>query len=171
MAIELISVQGLWPLARRIPWLFGLIARSYFTVNRLAGLVYVDVFPRHESTLLDLAALASFRLHLQIINLSPFEIELEQANFHLVCGGVKLDAIVLKKQRIASGVSVSLFISGPINDAQAQQIALLHKQNSTTLDGNIEFKCQVRSFAKQVGQLSGIQAVVINDGYRIVKVE
>lgn len=171
MAMELISVQGLWPLARRIPWLIGLLARWYFTADRLAGLVYVDVFPRHESTRLDLATLASFQVHLQLINLSPFELELEQANFHLWCGGVKLDAIVLKKERISSGVSKSLFISGSINDAQAKQIALLHGKNSTSLDGNIEFKCNVRSFAKQVGQLSAIQTVVINDAHRIAKVE
>jgi hypothetical protein len=166
MTVELMSVQGLWPLARRIPWLVGLLARRYFTEARLAGLVYADVFPRQESTRLDLGTLASFQIHLQLINLSPFELELQQANFHLWCGGVKLDAIVLKKERIPSGASKSVFLSGPINDAQANQIAMLLGKNSTALDGNIEFKCAVRSFAKQVGQLSEIQTVVINGAHR-----
>lgn len=171
MTVELMSVHGLWPLARRIPWLVGLLARRYFTEARLAGLVYADVFPRGEATRIDLATLASFQVHLQLINLSPFELELEQANFRLWCGGVKLDAIVLKKERISSGASKSLFLSGPINDAQANQIALMHGKNSTTLDGNIEFKCTVRSFAKQVGQLSEIQVVVINGAHRNAKAE
>jgi hypothetical protein len=167
MAVELMSVHGLWPIARRIPWLVGLVARRYFTEERLAGLVYVDMFPRNESTRLDLAAIASFQVHLQLINLSPFELELQQANFHLWCGGVKLDAIVLKKERISSGASKSLFLSGPINDAQANQIALMHRGNTTSLGGNIEFKCSARSFAKQILQLSHIQAIVINEEQRV----
>ena len=166
MSIELISVQGLWPLVRRVPWLSALLARWYFTVDRLAGLVYVDLYPRHEAAHVDLGLVATFQLHLQIINLSPFELELEQANFHFWVGGVKLEVIVVKKQRIASGASTSLFLSGNLNDGQANQIAMHHKQNSASLDGNIEFKCRVSSFARQVPQLSGVQVVVINEKHR-----
>jgi hypothetical protein len=169
MAIELMSVHGLWPIARRIPWLVGIMARKYFTAERLANLVYVDVFPRNESTRLDLADIASFQVHVHMINLSPFELELEQANFELFCGGVKLEALVLKKERISSGASKSLFLSGSITDAQANQIAKLHRKNSTSLSGNIEFKCNVRSFAKNVSQLSAIQVVVINDSQRLTQ--
>jgi hypothetical protein len=166
MSIELISVQGLWPLVSRAPWLAALVARWYFTAHRLAGLVYVDLYPRHESARVDLGAVAAFQLHVQLINLSPFELEIEQANFHFWIGGTKLEAIILKKERIAPGASTSLFLSGSVGDGQANQIAKLHKQNPASLDGNIEFKCLVRSFAKQVGQLSGVQVVVINEKHR-----
>ena len=100
------------------------------------------------------------------MNLSPFELTLEQANFCLWSGGVKLEAIVLKKESVAPGGSMNLFLSGSIGDGQANQIAKHHKQNPIALDGNVEFKCLVRSFAKQVGQLSGVQAVVTNEKHR-----
>ena len=166
MPVELISIQGLWPLASRIPWLVALIARSYFTANRLAGLVYADLYPRNEAARIDLGSVATFQLHLQIINLSPFELEIQQANFHFWSGGVKLEAIVLKKERIAPGTSMSLFLSGSVGEGQANQIAQLHQQNPSSLEGNIEFKCLVRPFAKQVGPLSGVQTVVINESHR-----
>ena len=166
MSIELISVKGLWPLVSRVPWLAALAGRWYFTANRLAGLVYVDLYPRNESARVDLGPVATFQLHLQLINLSPFELEIDQANFHFWTGGVKLDAIVLKKERIAPGVSMSMFLSGSVGDGQANQIAKLHEQNPISLDGNIEFKCIVRSFARQIGLLSGVQAAFINAKHR-----
>lgn len=159
-------MQGLWPLISRIPWIAGLFTRSYFTADRLAGLVYVDLYPRHESARVDLGPVATFNFHLQIINLSPFELEIQQANFNFCPFGLKLEAIVLKKQRIASGASTDLHLSGSVGDGQADQIARHYKQNSSYLDGNIEFNCLVRSFAKPVGHLSGIQVIVVNETYR-----
>ena len=119
MPIELVSIQGLWPVFRRIPTLAAFLTRRYFTADRLAGLVYVDVNPRNESARVDLGCIATFQLHLQVINLSPFELELDRANFLFWCGGVRLDAAILKKERIASGASASLFISGAIPDGHA----------------------------------------------------
>lgn len=168
MAIELISVQGLWPLVSRAPWLAAILARAYFTAARLAGMVYVDIYPRHEPVRVDLGAVASFQIHVQLMNLSPFELELDRANFQFWCGGIKLEATILKKERIAPGASKSLFLSGSIGDGQANQINRQYKNNSMSLDGNIEFNCIVRSFAKQVSQLSGIQAVVFNENQRSI---
>ena len=176
MSIELISVQGLWPLVRRVPWLAAKSASWYFTAERLASLIYVDLFPRHESAYVDLGPTSTFQLHLQIINLSPFELELEQANFRFMVEGIQMEKIIVQKQRISSGKSISLFLSGDISDGQAKQIAANHKQNavahrsnSASLDGNIEFRCGVRSFAKPILQLSGVQVVVKNEQYRNTK--
>jgi hypothetical protein len=127
----------------------------------------VDLFPRHESARVDLGQIASFQIHLQVMNLSPFELELEQANFNLYCGGTRLESILVRKQRIAPGASANLFLSGPITDGQANQIAKVHKQNESSLDGNIEFKCIVRSFARPISRLDGIQLAVINENQRL----
>jgi hypothetical protein len=171
MPITLVTVQGLWPVLSRIPAVIAFLGRWYFSAERLAGMVYVDLYPRHESVRVDLGSVATYQLHLQLMNLTPFELELDRANFHFWCGGVRLDTHILKKLRIPPGASESLFLSGSIPDGAADQIALVFKGNQTTLDGNIEFNCPVRSFAKSVGSLSGIQAVVMNDHVRVHRTE
>lgn len=158
MAIETIPIQGVWRLLR---WLPGFLLRRYFTGERLAQLIYVDVRPRHESAAVDLGQTASFRLNLQIINLSPFSVELDRANFRFWVGGVTLDASILKKQIIAPGEIATLYLSGAIPDGHANQIAR-HTDNPAALDGNIEFNCTVRSFAKTVGNLDGINPKIYN---------
>jgi hypothetical protein len=160
--IELLSIRGLWPIAEKIPAVAAFFGQWYFTSERLAQLVYVDLFPRHESARIDVGPAASFQLHLQVINLSPFELELDRANFHLWCGGVRLDASILQKESIPAGKSASLFVSAAIVDGHANQLLKNYENNQVTLDGNIEFNCRVRSFAKNIGQLSGIQAKVVN---------
>jgi hypothetical protein len=171
MPIDLVAVQGLWPFLSRIPGVIALLGRWYFTAERLAGMVYVDLYPRHEPARVDLGPVATFQLHLQLMNLSPFELELDRANFHFSCGGVRVDAHILKKLKVRSGASQSLFISGAIPDGAADQIALVFKGNDISLDGNIEFNCAVRSFPKTVGSLSGIQARVVNEHLRARRTE
>jgi hypothetical protein len=100
MAVDLVTVGGLWPVLRRIPFLIALVGRWYFTADRLAALVYVDIFPRHESARVDLGEIATFQLHLQVMNFTPFELELDRANFHFWCGGVRLDSHILKNRKL-----------------------------------------------------------------------
>jgi hypothetical protein len=159
MAIENIPIQGIWRLLR---WLPGFLLRRYFTRERLAQLIYVDVRPRHDSAVVDLGQTASFTLYLQTINLSPFSVELDRASFRFWFGGATLDASILKKQIISPGEIATLYLSGAIPDGHANQMARLHKGNPVALDGNIEFNCTVRSFAKTVGHLDGINPKVYN---------
>lgn len=166
MAFDLVSVTGLWPILRRIPWLVALVGRWYFTPERLASLVYVDLFPRHESARVDLGGVASFQLHLQLMNLTPFELELDRANFRFYCGGLPLETHVLERRKIRSGASESLFLSGTIADGAANQIAAVFRGNQAYLEGNIEFNCSLRSFARKVGSLSGVQTVFLNETQR-----
>jgi len=166
MPVELASIQGLWPVLKRIPGLIAFGAKWYFTPERLASLVYVDVFPRHESARVDLGQVSTFQFFLQIINLSPFELELDRANFSLSCGGVRLDSIILKKEQIPSGASIKLFVYGSVPDGHANQIAISWKGNPVSIDGNIEFNSVVRSFPRRVGYLDGVQLSVINDQHR-----
>lgn len=169
MPIEHVAIQGLWPMLRSIPSVIGFVARKYFTQDRLASLVYVDLFPRHESARIDLGSVATFQFILQVINLSPFELELDRAEFQLSCGGVRLDGFILKKERIASGASANLYVSGAIPDGHADHIWKFHKGISASLGGNIEFNCAARQFAKRVGHLDGIQLSVINGQHRTEK--
>ncbi|MDK9690524.1 MULTISPECIES: hypothetical protein [Azospira] len=158
MALETIPIQGIWRLLR---WLPGFLLRRYFTKEKLSQLIYVDLRPRHSSVVVDLGESASFSLWLMAINLSPFPVELDRAGFRFWLGGSTIDASILKKQVIAPGEVASLYISGAIPEGPANQFAR-HSGNPVALDGNIEFNCNVRSFAKTVGHLDGINPIIHN---------
>jgi hypothetical protein len=160
MAIEsTIPIQGLW---RIIRWLPGFLLRWYFTKEKMARLIYVDIAPRHDSAVVDLSQTASFTLNLQAINLSPFSVELDRANFSFWCGGTILNASILKKKVIAPGEITTLYIREAIADGYADRIAKAPTNNPVALDGNIEFNCKVTLFAKTVGHLDGINMKVCN---------
>ena len=162
MPFEALSIQGLWPILKNVPNLTSILMSWYFTPNRLASLVYVDLQPRHESARVELAGIGRFQIYLHIINLSPFEIELDRGSFEFCCAGVELSAIVLKKEVIKSGQSVGLPVRGAISDSQAKAIDQHFDKNRSHLTGNIEFNCKVRHFAKELGHLSGVQVVAVN---------
>ena len=163
MAIETIPIQGIWSLLRRLP---ALLLRWYFTPEKLAGLIYIDIRPRHDSAVVYLGQAASFTLYLQAINLSPFSVELDRASFRFWCGGVTLNASILNKQIIGPGEITSLYLHEAIPDGHANQMAKSSEDNPAALDGNIEFNCKVRSFAKRVGHLDGINPKILNAKFR-----
>lgn len=164
MAIETIPIQGIWIFLRKLPALF---LRWYFTPEKLAGLIYVDIRPRHGSVVIDLGQSASFTLYLQVINLSPFSVELDRASFRFWCGGATINASILNKQVIAPGEIASLYVNEVIPDGHANQMAKSFEGNPVALDGNIEFNCKVRSFAKRIGHLDGINPSVLNAKSRV----
>ena len=162
MALEALSIQGLWPILSKVPTLASLAMSWYFTSRRLAALVHVDLQPRNESARVNLAGIANFQIYLQIFNISPFQIELDRANFEFWCAGVELQANILKKEVIKSGQIISILIRGDISETQAKAIDLNIDQNRSHLTGNIEFNSGIRSFAKELGHLSGVQVIAIN---------
>jgi len=163
MAIEGFSIQSLWMLVRRLP---PFLTRWYFTREKLAGLVYVDVQPRGDSVSIDLGQTASFQIYLQVINLSPFQIELDRASFDFWCAGVILNASILNRKTINVGEIASVSIRNLIPDGHANQIAKQMKHNPFALSGNIEFNCAARSFPKNIGHLDQINARVFNESAR-----
>jgi len=163
MAIETIPIQSIWSVLRKLPsW----ILQWYFTPEKLAGLIYIDIRPRHDPVVVDLGQGASFTLYLQVINLSPFLVELDRASFRFWYGGASLNASILNKQVIAPGEIASLYVREVIPDGHASQMAKSLAGNPVSLDGNIEFNCKVQSFAKRVGSLDGINPRVFNAKYR-----
>lgn len=158
MALETIPIQGLWRLLR---WLPSFLLRRYFTKEKLAQLIYVDLRPRHHSAVVDLGESASFSLYLMVINLSPFPVELDRAHFWFLLGVSRMDASILKKQVIAPGEIASLYIEGTIPEGVANAF-VKHPDNPIALEGFIEFNCNVHCFAKTVGHLDGINPIVHN---------
>lgn len=159
MTFESIPIQNIWLLFR---WLPSFFLRRYFTKEKLANLIYVDLQPRHESAVVDLGESASFSLYLLAINLSPFSIELDRASFQFWLGGSTINASILNKQIITPGAIVTLHIRGSIPEGLANQMAR-NPDNSIALDGNIEFNCSsVHSFPKTIGYLDGINPKIHN---------
>lgn len=168
MAIETtIPIQGLWKIVR---WLPGFIFSWYYTKERLAQLIYVDMLPRGDSSVVDLGDSASFTLNLQVINLSPYPVELDRANFRFWVGGHMLNTSILKRQTIKPGEITTLHMRDVIPDGYANGIAKslqVNQNNGAALDGNIEFNCKLHTFAKAVGHLPGINFKVYNEQSRI----
>ncbi|MBO1272542.1 hypothetical protein J3L11_12895 [Shewanella sp. 4t3-1-2LB] len=165
MVIETIPVKSIWSWVCKVfPW----IVRWRYSREKLAKLVYVDIRPRYESVAVDLGQVASFRMYLQLINLTPFHIELDRGSFKFHCAGVNINTSILKKQKIAPGEVVTLYLNDPIPDGHADQIARYAGQSDTSLEGNIEFNCKVHSFAKTIEPLSGIKPRYLNISFRKV---
>jgi hypothetical protein len=103
---------------------------------------------------------------LQVINLSPFAIELDRASFQFWWGGSILNASILDKKTIAPGEITSIFIRDTIPDSHAGQIAKDIDNSQFALEGNIEFNCSITPFSKKIGHLDGIRPRVMNEQFR-----
>jgi hypothetical protein len=156
--IEGIPIKQLWKL---FTWLPKFILKRRFTPDILAGLIYVDLRPRHEPATINFGEAAYFELWLQVINLSPFDIELDRAEFQLWTGPI-LSAAILKRQKISAGEITSLHVQGQITDGQANQLAQTIEGNSVALAGHIDFNCSLHPFQKNVGHLEGVKPKVVN---------
>jgi hypothetical protein len=163
-----IPVGSIWTAVR---WLPAFILRMYFPRERLAALQYVDLMPRHESAMVNLGESASFEIWLNLINLSPFEVEPDRTEFEFSYAGAGLKATVLRKQKFAPGEIATFQISNPIPDGLANQIVRNRMVNHPNLDGalsgHIEFNCKLHAFPRQVHHLSGIRPRVINENFRV----
>jgi hypothetical protein len=166
IAFHGIPIQSLWTAVR---WLPGFVLRYFFSPGRLSALQYVDLQPRGESTKIDLGELARYTVWINIINLSPFAVELDRAEFELWFAGTQIKSQVLSRQWISPGELATIQLSGVISDGHADVMARTLRLNPSaegTLNGWIDFNCKLRSFKRQVGNLSGVRVSVINVQFR-----
>ena len=167
MDIHGIPIQSLWTAVR---WLPGLLLKHFFPQNRLAKLQYVDLQPRGESAAINLGEVTSYSLWLNIINLSPFEVELDRAEFDFWFAGTSIRTQVLNSLRISPGQIATLQLSGAIPGGHADVIARTLRVSSPyaegMLTGWIDFNCKLHRFKKQIGGLQNIRLSVINEQYR-----
>ena len=143
-------------------WLPPFVLRWYYTPERLSQLIYVDLMPRQESAYLNLAPAADFRVAMQVINLSPFLVELDRAVIHVNCGTSPLEATNLERRKIQAGEVASVHFSNVIPDSHAKQIIQNANGSPGGIDGVFEFNCRVQHFTRRVPYLSGIQFTKVN---------
>jgi len=162
--MEILSITEIW---RYLRWLPGFILRRIFTKERLADLVLIDVRARHESVAVNLAEAPTFRIYFQIINLSPFVVELDRAEVEFLCAGVKVSCQHIRKATYKPGEAAMLFVEGDINEGKADQIAKLREANSSSIEVHCQFNCPLHSFTKQTGVLEGGHVRFINQNSRL----
>jgi hypothetical protein len=163
MEIHGIPIKSLWTL---IAWLPGAMLRRYFPKSRLANLIYVDLRPRHDPATVNLGEVASFDIWLHVINLSPFEVELDRGCFRLWYGGTNVSISIMKRQIIVPGQTLALHLSDILPGGMANQISKTYQTNDAAIDGYIEFNCKLHAFCKEIPHLDGIKPRVLNANFR-----
>ena len=162
--MELLSITEIW---KYLKWLPGFILRRMFTKQRLADLVIIDVRPRHQSVRANLGDVASYDIYFQIINMSPFPIELDRAEIEYYCAGTQLKAQHIKKVSYAPGEIATLYISDEINEAKANQIARHFNKNDSRINLHLEFNCKLHDFTISQRSLEGVNTEFINSNWRV----
>lgn len=169
LAVENIPIYGL---ARLIfQWLPSFLLRRHYSADRLAKLIYVDFLPRCESARVNLGEVADVQISLQLINLSPFVVEIDRCSFELMCAGSTLYLSDLTRRTVAPGATINLYLKQSISDGQANQMTRTGTGGSAWLQGNLEFNCDVRQFAKNIGNLSNVQVTAINGNARPTNIQ
>jgi hypothetical protein len=113
-----------------------------------------------------LAEAASIELSFQVINGSPFPVELDRAWFRFSFNGASIKLSFLERKAIASGETALLYLYEALPDGHATQIAKNSGGNQAWLEGNLDFNCNARQFSKNIGSLSGIQLTIVNGQFR-----
>ncbi|MCU7871340.1 MAG: hypothetical protein KZQ91_01210 [Candidatus Thiodiazotropha sp. (ex Lucinoma borealis)] len=162
--MEGLSISSIWKVLK---WLPSFLLKKIFTKQRMAELILVDVRPRHECATVNLGEVATFDLWLQIINLSPFDVELDRAQLRFWCGGTILNAVFLKKLELSSGQISELHISENIPDGHATQISRNIDNHQSAIEIEMEFNCKLHDFAKSTGHLGGVLPRFLNQQSRI----
>jgi hypothetical protein len=141
--------------------------RWYYTKDRLARLVYIDVQPRNQSVYVNLGPAADFRVTLQVINLLPFAVEIDRAKIELMCGSSALEATNVERRHLQAGEISAVHFSHVIPDGHADQIAANLDSNASSLHGFFEINCRVHKFARRVPSLSGLNITAVNRHLRL----
>lgn len=167
MELPGIPIGGVWSF---IKWLPNFILKRLFPKESLARLIYVDLKPRHDPATINFGECASYDIWLNLINLSPFEVELDRGAFKFFFGAQGIESSILRKQVIQSGEIALVHISAVISDGQANQGVRAYASDPTMkgwLEGHIEFNCSLHSFSRSITNLDGIQPRVINARFRL----
>lgn len=162
--MEILSISSIWKL---ITWLPKYILRKIFTRDKLRDLILFDVRPRHEYATVELGEVPSFRLWLQVTNISPFEVELDRSSFDFSCAGVTLRSYKLERISISSGKTTILHVEGSMSDGEANNIARNIENHNSFLKGVLEFNCLLHNFSKNNWNLEGILPRFINSKQRL----
>jgi hypothetical protein len=159
-----IPIGSIWSFLK---WLPGAILRRAFPPSRLSDLLLMDVRPRHHPVRINLGEPASFDVWFRVINLSPFDVEIDRASLELWCGGVVARATVLDRTPVASGRVIDVLFRGSLTDEEANLIVHSGEVRRATVEVSAQFNCTLHNFSKRTGQLGGINLGILNESLRL----
>lgn len=166
--MEISSVIEIW---KYLKWLPGFVLRRIFNKERLSDLILIDVQARHEAVRANLGDIASYSIYFQVINMSPFDVELDRAEMEFLCAGTPVSKQYIKKAVFKSGEVGSLYIEGEIEAPKARQMARHHKINHSSVSLHCEFNCSLHSFKKICKNLEGVNVHFVNAEWRESRLE
>lgn len=157
--METLTITQVW---RYFRWLPKFLLRILFNKERLSGMVLLDVKPRHQAVSVNVVDPGYFNIYFQLVNMSPFEIELDRADIDFMCAGVRLRTMYIKKTSFKSGEIGTLFIEGEISTAQAERIIKLYDKNRSSINLHCDFNCGLHNFSKSNHNLDGVSVDFTN---------
>lgn len=162
--MDISSLLEIWSY---LTWLPKWFLRRIFSEKRLADLVRVDVRPRNDYATANLGPVAKFELWFQVINMSPFEVELDRAEIRFTCAGTSLDSSYIKRTKFKAGEIAEFHVEGDIPEGKANQIAQNHDQNASWISMDMDFNCDLHSFSKRSLTLEGVRTRFINHNIEV----
>ena len=166
--MEISSIIEMW---KYFKWLPNFILRKRFSKQRLSDLVLIDVQPRHEAVGANLGDIANYSIHFQIINRSPFDVELDRAEIDFLCAGTSVSTQHIKKATFKAGEVRILYVSGEIETPKAIQMAQHYKENRSSISMHCEFNCSLHNFTKVCKNLEGVNVHFTNAEWRKSTIE
>tara|TARA_R100001143_G_scaffold58431_1_gene56305 strand:+ start:4381 stop:4701 length:321 start_codon:yes stop_codon:yes gene_type:complete len=98
--------------------------------------------------------------------MSPFEVELDRAEFDFQVNGARIRSQYIKKVRYKAGEMGLLYINGEISEANANHIAKYANDGRESITVHCEFNCRLHSFTKTLLTLEGLHVEYINRDWR-----
>ncbi|MEZ0123744.1 MAG: hypothetical protein AB9Q22_11755 [Candidatus Reddybacter sp.] len=161
--MEISSIIEIW---KYLKWLPKFILRKLFSQERMGDLVLIDVQARHEAVCANLGDIASYSIYFQIINMSPFDVELDRAEIDFMCAGTSVSKQHIKKAAYKAGEVGTLYVTGEIETPKAIQMARHYKDNRSSISIHCEFNCSLHNFTKVCKNLEGVNVHFMNAEWR-----
>ena len=161
--MEISTISQIW---RYFRWLPQFMMIRIFNQERLAGMTYLDVKPRQHSVKVNLGQPAKFDIYFQVINMSPYEIELDRSEIEFQCAGVRLKTLHIRKSKFTSGQISFFHVEGEISEINAENIALCCEENNSSITIHSDFNCSLHNFSKAQHNLEGVNVEFVNKNIR-----
>ncbi|WP_444922372.1 hypothetical protein ACJJID_08700 [Microbulbifer sp. CnH-101-G] len=165
--MDTLSITEIW---RWLKWLPKYVLRKIFTPKRLSDLVLFDVRARHDSVSVNLCEHPTCDIWFQIVNMTPYEIELEAAEFIFICAGVEIKIQHVKREVYKSGAVASLHVREDLPEGKANSIAKYLRDNNSSIDVHCDFSCSLHRFSKATHRLEGVSVKCSNESMRRTEV-
>lgn len=148
---------------QRFVSLFAAFAlRLFWTEKRLAARIKITVSSEHEGIRIDAGELPNFHGWIEIINLSPFPIEIDRLYGELFYGARIASFTWLDRATVSPSSEQKVRIGCDLTDAQARYLRRTYGRNKTRLSVNGHFVCRVRGFRVSGRSIESSNVEVIN---------